>query len=87
MMGRMLAFVAAVALIGAALGYLIGWMTVDSGLSGAIGTGLVGLLLGMALWSTRGQGRREATGPEQDQRSDAGAGRRRRPGPAGGKES
>jgi protein-S-isoprenylcysteine O-methyltransferase Ste14 len=86
MIGRMLAFVAAVTLTGAAIGYLIGWWTFDSGLSGAVGTGLVGLLLGMALWGTRRHGAEEANVPAQDARPVAGAGRRRRPGRAAGKE-
>ena len=87
MAGRMIAFVAAVALVGAALGFLIGELTLESGASGAIGSGVVGLLLGLALWSTRRQGQREAISPDQDRQSTTGAGRSRRPGPAAGKES
>ena len=56
--GRMVAFVAAVTLAGAAIGFVIGELTLDSGPTGAIGSGIVGLLLGMALWSTRRQGQR-----------------------------
>lgn len=54
----MVAFVAAVTLAGAAIGFVIGELTLDSGPTGAIGSGIVGLLLGMALWSTRRQGQR-----------------------------
>ena len=54
--GRMVAFVATVTLAGAAIGFVIGELTLDSGPTGAIGSGIVGLLLGMALWSTRRQG-------------------------------
>ena len=85
--GRMVGFVAAVALAGAAIGFVIGEVTLNSGSSGAIASGVVGLLLGMALWSTRRQGEREATSPEQDAQSDAGAKSSRRPGPAAGKEN
>ena len=77
MAGRMIAFVAAVALVGAALGFLVGELTLESGASGAIGSGVVGLLLGMALWSTRRQGQREAISPEQDAQAGAGARRSR----------
>ncbi len=56
--GRMVAFVAAVTLAGAAIGFVIGELTLASGPTGAIGSGIVGLLLGMALWSTRRQGQR-----------------------------
>ena len=85
--GRMVGFVAAVTLLGAAIGFGIGELTLDSGPSGAIASGVVGLLLGMALWSTRRQGQREAISPEQDGQSATGTERSRRPGPAAGKES
>ena len=85
--GRMVGFVAAVTLAGAAIGFVIGELTLDSGPSGAIASGVVGLLLGMALWSTRRQGQREAISPEQDGQSATGTERSRRPGPAAGKES
>ncbi len=84
--GRMVGFVAAVTLVGAAIGFVIGELTLGSGPSGAIASGVVGLLLGMALWSTRRQGQREAIPPEQDGHSATGAERSRRPGPATGKE-
>lgn len=85
--GRMVVFVAAVTLAGAAIGFVIGELTLDSGPSGAIASGLVGLLLGLALWSTRRQGQREAISTEQDGQLTTGAERSRRPGPAAGKES
>ena len=85
--GRMVGFVAAVALAGAAIGFIIGEVTLDSGPSGAIASGVVGLLLGLALWSTRRQEQREAISPEQDGQSATGAKRSRRPGSAAGKES
>ncbi len=85
--GRMVGFVAAVALAGAAIGFVIGEVTLDSGPSGAIASGVVGLLLGLALWSTRRQGQREAISPEQGGQLVTGAERSRRPGPAAGKES
>ena len=87
MVGRMVAFVAAVTLAGAAIGFAIGEFTVGSGPSGAIASGVVGLLLGMALWRTRRQGHREGRSPTQDPPPDAGAERSRRPGPTAGKES
>ena len=87
MIGRMLAFVAAVTLTGAAIGFVIGWLSFDSGLSGAVGTGTVGLLLGLALWGTRLQGHREGRSATQDAQVGAGAGRSRRPGRPAGKES
>ncbi len=85
--GRMVVFVAAVTLAGAAIGFVIGEFTLDSGPSGAIASGVVGLLLGMALWSTRRQGQREVISPEQDGQSATRAERSRRSGPATGKES
>ena len=85
--GRMVGFVAAVTLAGAAIGFVIGELTLDSGPSGAIASGVVGLLLGMALWSTRRQGQREAISPERDAQAGAGARRSRRPGRSAGKES
>ncbi len=85
--GWMVAFVAAVALAGAAIGFVIGEVTLDSGPSGAIASGVVGLLLGLALWSTRRQGQREAISSGQDGQLTMGAERSRRPGPAAGKES
>ena len=85
--GRMVGFVAAVTLAGAAIGFVIGELTLDSGPSGAIASGVVGLLLGMALWSTRRQGQREAVSPEQDGQLATRAGRSRRPGSATRKES
>ncbi len=85
--GRMVGFVAGVTLAGAAIGFVIGELTLDSGPSGAIASGVVGLLLGMALWSTRRQGQREAIAPEQDGQLGTGAERSRRPGSATRKES
>jgi hypothetical protein len=82
----MVGFVAAVTLAGAAIGFVIGEVTLDSGPSGAIASGVVGLLLGLALWSTRRQGQRAAISPERDGQSATGAERSRRP-PATGKES
>ena len=81
----MLLFVLAIGALGAATGYVIGELTLGRGPSGAVASGIVGLLLGAALWSTR---RGQAPPPEVSDvaRGRAGADKARRSSKITGKE-
>ena len=83
MAGRMVAFVLAVTVGFAAVGYVTGALMLDSGPVVAAASGVLGLLLGAALWSTR---RRDSLPPARDAERPVGPGRSRRAGRVAGKE-